>query len=188
MVTGALICLVHDSMVHQSFTAISPQAPEITRCPPMEKLLRSGKMSLCPMSKPSLCQNHIPHQSPNQKAKLKNGKRCCPGCAKCIQLADFPKGSRFCIECKQAVQNAKKASIADGCEEFFQEVFNDPERLRAMLAEIKERCPPVERGKKRKSVPMAQLVEAHRMMQSVMRDKVYGFMHKKQLAHRMTQP
>lgn len=78
-----------------------------------------------------------PQPSPNEKPrdpKNKCGKKLCRGCAKWMELKDFPANSAFCSTDKKALDNITKQCKDDADKEFVSEARTNPKQCKKMLA------------------------------------------------------
>ena len=64
------------------------------------------------------------------RSRTKDGKKFCPACGKWLPIADFPAGSGQCGDDRKALQNLKKAAMAQDQMEWWEETIRDPTKLK----------------------------------------------------------
>ena len=108
------------------------------------------------------------------RSRTKDGKKFCPACGKWLPIADFPAGSGQCGDDRKALQNLKKAAMAQDQMEWWEETIRDPTKLKRVVKDYKDRMPPP--GKKRKEFCILQYKEERRQESAIIVDGVMEMM------------
>ena len=105
----------------------------------------------------------------------KGGKKFCPACGKWLPAENFPPGSGQCGDDRKVIQNLKNAAIAQDQLAWWNEVCQDPEKLKKVLKAYRESAPPP--GKRRKTpFSILQYREERRQESSTLLDGVAEMM------------
>ena len=122
--------------------------------------------------------------------KATTGKKYCLGCDKTHMVEEFPPGSGQCGPIRQAVQNARKAALAQGQGGWWTEVQDDWEKLRPIVQYYMEQCPkpPAGSTERRKTFDAALYID-HAFRESALSyEGIYDMMSGRQYCVHMGKP
>lgn len=121
-------------------------------------------------------------------SKSKSGMKWCRCCHKTLPLEKFGLGSADCLTDRVAVNNLQNAAKAQDKVEWLKAVFENPQKLKAVVANYHSRCPARADKKKRASFSVLDWIEETRQESQVLTDGVYEMMDGRQYAHFVGKP